>query len=91
MPVVCIRKKGIYEICSMNTTAGVSLRGVEMNHSVKIIPPGFIVAHFAIECQTKSALQRVRCLTRVLEDHMPFKKCVPKVWENVLLNNGAVG
>lgn len=74
----------------MNTTAGPSLRGVKMNHSVKIIPPRFIVAHSATQCQTKSALQRVRCLTRVLGDHMPFKKCAPKGWENVLLNNDAV-
>lgn len=54
----------------------------KMSHSAKIRPPRLIVAHFVTECQTKSALQRVCCLTRVSEDHMPFKKCAPKVWEN---------
>lgn len=81
MPVNCSEKKCIYEICSMSIPAGVNLRGVKMSYSVKIIPLGLIVAHFSTECQTKSALQRMRCLTRVLGDHMLFKKCAPKVRE----------
>lgn len=50
------------------------------NEPVKIIPPGLVVAHSAIECQTKSARQRVGCLTHLSGDHMPFKKCASKDW-----------